>query len=95
MLCSRHAHLAEGGRVQLSQSLRALLAGRGVSVHAVLTGPTDTDMTAALGQGIGEDALLPDLDSVEWPERQTPASDPARVSVTSSERRPFVRLGPM
>jgi NAD(P)-dependent dehydrogenase (short-subunit alcohol dehydrogenase family) len=29
----------------MTQSLRALLAGRGVSVHAVLTGPTDTDMT--------------------------------------------------
>jgi NAD(P)-dependent dehydrogenase (short-subunit alcohol dehydrogenase family) len=29
----------------LTQSLRALLAGRGISVHAVLTGPTDTDMT--------------------------------------------------
>jgi NAD(P)-dependent dehydrogenase (short-subunit alcohol dehydrogenase family) len=28
----------------LTQSLRALLAGRGVRVHAVLTGPTDTDM---------------------------------------------------
>src|SRR2546423_7669771 len=29
----------------LTQSQRALLAGRGVRVHAVLTGPTDTDMT--------------------------------------------------
>ena len=29
----------------LTQSLRALVAGRGVRVHAVLTGPTDTDMT--------------------------------------------------
>jgi NAD(P)-dependent dehydrogenase (short-subunit alcohol dehydrogenase family) len=29
----------------LTQSLRTLLAGRGVSVHAVLTGPVDTDMT--------------------------------------------------
>jgi NAD(P)-dependent dehydrogenase (short-subunit alcohol dehydrogenase family) len=29
----------------LTQSLRALLAGRGVRVHAVLTGPVDTDMT--------------------------------------------------
>ena len=29
----------------LTQSLRALLAGRGVQVHAVLTGPVDTDMT--------------------------------------------------
>jgi NAD(P)-dependent dehydrogenase (short-subunit alcohol dehydrogenase family) len=32
----------------LSQSLRALLAGRGVSVHAVMTGPTNTDMTQGL-----------------------------------------------
>jgi NAD(P)-dependent dehydrogenase (short-subunit alcohol dehydrogenase family) len=29
----------------LTQSLRGLLAGRGITVHAVLTGPTDTDMT--------------------------------------------------
>ncbi len=29
----------------LTQSLRGLLGPRGVSVHAVLTGPTDTDMT--------------------------------------------------
>jgi NAD(P)-dependent dehydrogenase (short-subunit alcohol dehydrogenase family) len=28
-----------------TQSLRALLAGHGVTVHAVLTGPTDTEMT--------------------------------------------------
>jgi NAD(P)-dependent dehydrogenase (short-subunit alcohol dehydrogenase family) len=32
----------------LSQSLRALLAGRGVSVHAVMSGPVDTDMTRGL-----------------------------------------------
>jgi NAD(P)-dependent dehydrogenase (short-subunit alcohol dehydrogenase family) len=31
-----------------TQSLRALLAGRGVRVHAVLTGPVDTDMTQGL-----------------------------------------------
>ena len=35
----------QGGRIQPAQSLRALLAGRGVRVHAVLTEPTDTDMT--------------------------------------------------
>ncbi len=29
----------------MTQSLRALVASRGVAVHAVLTGPTDTDMT--------------------------------------------------
>jgi NAD(P)-dependent dehydrogenase (short-subunit alcohol dehydrogenase family) len=32
----------------LTQSLRTLLAGRGVSVHAVLIGPVDTDMTRDL-----------------------------------------------
>ncbi len=32
----------------LTQSLRALLAGQGVAVHAVLPGPTDTDMTRGL-----------------------------------------------
>ena len=32
----------------LSQSLRALFAGRGVSVYAVMAGPIDTDMVRAL-----------------------------------------------
>ena len=32
----------------LTQSLRALLAPRGVSVRAVLTGPTDTNLTRGL-----------------------------------------------
>jgi short-subunit dehydrogenase len=32
----------------LSQSLRALLAGRGVTVHAVLAGPVDTEMSRDL-----------------------------------------------
>ena len=37
--------LSKAAAFNLTQSLRALLAGRGVTVHAVLTGPTDTDMT--------------------------------------------------
>jgi NAD(P)-dependent dehydrogenase (short-subunit alcohol dehydrogenase family) len=60
----------------LTQSLRALLAGQGVSVHAVVIGPTDTDMTRgfdipkstvqATAQGIfdglenGEEDIFPD-----------------------------------
>src|SRR5262249_42342719 len=60
----------------LTQSLRALLAGRGVRVHAVLTGPVDTDMTrgfdipkasaASVAQAIldgveaGEEEIFPD-----------------------------------
>ena len=60
----------------LTQSLRALLAGRGVRVHAVLTGPVDTDMVRDLdipktspesvagaildGVEAGEEDLFPD-----------------------------------
>ena len=38
--------ISKAAAFSMTQSLRALLAGRGVPVHAVLTGPTDTDMTA-------------------------------------------------
>lgn len=60
----------------LSQALRALLAGRGISVHAAMLGPVDTDMTraleipkappAAVARGIfdgvenGEEEIFPD-----------------------------------
>jgi NAD(P)-dependent dehydrogenase (short-subunit alcohol dehydrogenase family) len=37
--------ISKAAALSLSQSLRALLAGQGVSVHAVLTGPVDTDMS--------------------------------------------------
>jgi NAD(P)-dependent dehydrogenase (short-subunit alcohol dehydrogenase family) len=37
--------ISKAAALSLSQSLRALLAGRGVRVHAVLAGPVDTDMS--------------------------------------------------
>ena len=40
--------ISKAAAFSLSQSLRALLAGRGVRVHAVLTGPVDTDMSRGL-----------------------------------------------
>jgi NAD(P)-dependent dehydrogenase (short-subunit alcohol dehydrogenase family) len=40
--------ISKAAGLSLSQSLRALLAARGVRVHAVLTGPTDTDMSRSL-----------------------------------------------
>src|ERR1039457_3429982 len=40
--------ISKAAAFSLTQSLRALLAGRGVRVHAVLTGPTDTDMSRGL-----------------------------------------------
>jgi NAD(P)-dependent dehydrogenase (short-subunit alcohol dehydrogenase family) len=40
--------ISKAAAFSLTQSLRALWAGRGVRVHAVLTGPVDTDMTRGL-----------------------------------------------
>jgi NAD(P)-dependent dehydrogenase (short-subunit alcohol dehydrogenase family) len=40
--------ISKAAGFSLSQSLRALLAERGVRVHAVLAGPVDTDMSRAL-----------------------------------------------
>jgi NAD(P)-dependent dehydrogenase (short-subunit alcohol dehydrogenase family) len=40
--------ISKAAAFSLTQSLRALLAGQGISVHAVLTGPTDTDMSRGL-----------------------------------------------
>jgi NAD(P)-dependent dehydrogenase (short-subunit alcohol dehydrogenase family) len=37
--------ISKAAAFNMTQSLRALLTGQGVRVHAVLTGPTDTDMT--------------------------------------------------
>jgi short-subunit dehydrogenase len=40
--------MSKAAAFNLTQSLRALLAGQGVRVHAVLTGPVDTDMVRDL-----------------------------------------------
>ena len=40
--------ISKAASFSLSQSLRALLAGQGVSVHSVMTGPTDTEMSRGL-----------------------------------------------
>ena len=40
--------ISKAAAFSLTQSLRALLAGTGVSVHGVLTGPVDTDMSRGL-----------------------------------------------
>jgi NAD(P)-dependent dehydrogenase (short-subunit alcohol dehydrogenase family) len=40
--------ISKAAAFNMTQSLRTLLAGRGVRVHAVLTGPVDTEMTRGL-----------------------------------------------
>src|ERR1700724_1582187 len=68
--------ISKAAAFSLSQSLRALLVGRGVRVHAVLAGPVDTDMSRgfdvpkaspesvarAIFDGVekGEDDIFPD-----------------------------------
>jgi NAD(P)-dependent dehydrogenase (short-subunit alcohol dehydrogenase family) len=68
--------ISKAAALSLSQSLRALLGGRGVKVHIVLPGPVDTDMTRGLdipkassesvaraifdGLGKGEEEIFPD-----------------------------------
>jgi len=68
--------ISKAAAFSLSQSLRALLAGQGVTVHAVMTGPVDTDMSRdldiskaspesvarAIFDGVekGEDEIFPD-----------------------------------
>jgi NAD(P)-dependent dehydrogenase (short-subunit alcohol dehydrogenase family) len=68
--------ISKAAAFSLTQSLRVILARQGVRVHAVLTGPVDTDMTRGLdipkasaqsvAQGIfdgvehGDDEIFPD-----------------------------------
>jgi NAD(P)-dependent dehydrogenase (short-subunit alcohol dehydrogenase family) len=59
--------ISKAAAFNLTQSLRALLAGRGVRVHAVLTGPTDTDMTRGfdIPKASAESVARAILDGVE------------------------------
>ncbi|WP_426503564.1 SDR family NAD(P)-dependent oxidoreductase [Dactylosporangium sp. McL0621] len=64
--------LSKAAALSLTQSQRALLAGRGVRVHAVLTGPTDTDMTRDLPipKATPESVAAAILDAVERGEEE-------------------------
>jgi len=48
--------VSKAAAFSLSQSLRALLASRGVTVHIVLPGPVDTDMTRGLDVPYGKES---------------------------------------
>jgi short-subunit dehydrogenase len=59
--------VSKAAALSVTQSLRALLAGQGVSVHAVLPGPIDTDMVRSLDipKTPPEDVALATLDGLE------------------------------
>jgi NAD(P)-dependent dehydrogenase (short-subunit alcohol dehydrogenase family) len=63
---------SKAASLSVTQSLRALLAGRGVSVHAVLAGPIDTDMVRALDipKTPAADVARATLDGVERGEEE-------------------------
>ena len=79
--------ISKAAAFSMTQSLRALLAGRGVTVHAVLTGPTDTEMTRGLDipKASPETVAQAILDGVENGEEDI-FPDPMSESVAESWR---------
>ena len=88
--------ISKAAAFSLSQSLRAILAARGVSVHVVLPGPVDTEMSRGLdvpkasadsvaraifdGVELGDDEIFPD------PASQALAEDWSSGSLKALER---------
>jgi len=93
--------ISKAAAFSLTQSLRAHLSGRGVSVHAVLTGPVDTDMTRALDipKSTPESVATGILDGVEkgeediFPDRMSVSvAESWRAGVTKALERQFASL---
>jgi NAD(P)-dependent dehydrogenase (short-subunit alcohol dehydrogenase family) len=79
--------ISKAAAFSLTQSLRALLAGQGVSVHAVLAGPVDTDMSRDLDipKASAESVARAILDGVERGDDEI-FPDPISVSMAGSWR---------
>jgi NAD(P)-dependent dehydrogenase (short-subunit alcohol dehydrogenase family) len=79
--------LSKAAAFSMTQSLRALLAARGVSVHAVLAGPIDTDMSrgANIPKSSPESVARGILDGVERGEEDI-FPDPKSESMAESWR---------
>lgn len=79
--------ISKGAAFSLSQSLRALLAGRGVSVHVVLPGPVDTEMTRDLDipKASPESVAIGILDGAENGEEEI-FPDPVSAAIAESWR---------
>ena len=79
--------ISKAAAFNLTQSLRAFLAPQGVRVHAVLTGPVDTDMTRGLDipKATPESVATAVLDGVERGEEDI-FPDPMSQSIAESWR---------
>jgi NAD(P)-dependent dehydrogenase (short-subunit alcohol dehydrogenase family) len=84
--------ISKAAAFNMTQSLRALLAARGISVHAVLTGPTDTDMTRGfeIPKATPESVARAILDRVEAGEEDI-FPDPMSASLADSWRNGAVK----
>ena len=84
--------VSKAAAFSLSQSLRTLLAGRGVSVHRVLPGPVDTDMTRDLDipKASPESVARAILDGMEKGEEEI-FPDPISESVAEGWRSSAVK----
>jgi NAD(P)-dependent dehydrogenase (short-subunit alcohol dehydrogenase family) len=84
--------VSKAAAFSLSQSLRTLLAGQGVSVHRVLPGPVDTDMTRDLDipKASPESVARAILDGVENGEEEI-FPDPISDSVAEGWRSSAVK----
>lgn len=84
--------VSKAAALSLSQSLRALLAGDGVRVHAVLPGPVDTDMTRGLDipKSSPESVALGILDGLERGEEEI-FPDPMSASMAEGWRSGVVK----
>jgi NAD(P)-dependent dehydrogenase (short-subunit alcohol dehydrogenase family) len=95
--------ISKAAAFSLTQSLRALVAGQGVRVHAVLPGPVDTDMTRGsdIPKASPESVARAIFDAVDDEEEEIfpdPASAPIaarwRDSVGKELERQLARVAP-
>ena len=79
--------ISKAAALSLTQSLRVLLAARGVSVHAVLPGPVDTDMSRGIDipKSSAESVAQGILDGVERGDEEI-FPDPMSESIAESWR---------
>jgi NAD(P)-dependent dehydrogenase (short-subunit alcohol dehydrogenase family) len=79
--------ISKAAAFNLTQSLRTVLAGRGVTVHAVLAGPVDTEMTRGLDipKAPPESVARAIIDGVEQGEEEI-FPDPQSASMAESWR---------
>ncbi len=79
--------ISKAAALSMTQSLRALLAGQGVTVHAILTGPVDTDMTRGIDypKASPESAAVGIFDGLEKGEEEI-FPDPLSQSIAEGWR---------